>query len=116
MTMTISLIGIMFVFLNPIFHINSNSNPDPYYCQGHTIYSGAASESVAYFSTNGFACQEFYNPSDFFLDILSPDSRSPELEQESSSRIKLLSGQWADSGPRIMVGLGLGLRSKLGLE
>ena len=59
------------------------------------MYSGVASDAVDYFATGGFHCQEFYNPSDFFLDILSPDNRNNDLEKESSSRITRLGDAWA---------------------
>lgn len=63
--------------------------------EGRTMYSGVASDAVDYFATGGFHCQEFYNPSDFFLDILSPDNRNNDLEKESSSRITRLGDAWA---------------------
>ena len=68
--------------------------------EGRTMYSGIASEAVDYFAAGGFNCQEFYNPSDFFLDILSPDNRSIDLEKSSSSRILMLGDAWAERGSR----------------
>jgi ATP-binding cassette, subfamily G (WHITE), eye pigment precursor transporter len=64
--------------------------------EGRTMYSGVARDAVDYFATGGFNCQQFYNPSDFFLDILSPDNRSPELEKASSERILMLGDAWAE--------------------
>ena len=63
--------------------------------EGRTMYSGAASDAVDYFASGGFHCQQFYNPSDFFLDILSPDNRSPESDKESGERILMLGDAWA---------------------
>ena len=37
------------------------------------------SEAIPFFSTTGNHCPRNYNPSDFFLDVLSPDSRTPEV-------------------------------------
>ena len=65
------------------------------------MYSGVANDAVDYFASGGYLCQEFYNPSDFFLDILSPDNRSPEQEKESSERILLLGAAWAERGAQL---------------
>lgn len=48
--------------------------------EGTLMYHGKASMAVDYFSSlsrvNGeFTCPNNYNPSDFFLDLLSPDHR-----------------------------------------
>jgi hypothetical protein len=40
---------------------------------------------------------KFYNPADYFLDILSPDTRSKELDQESTNRILFLSDKWTET-------------------
>lgn len=66
--------------------------------EGRTMYSGIASDAVDYFASGGYICQEFYNPSDFFLDILSPDNRSSAQVKESSQRILTLGDAWAARG------------------
>lgn len=48
--------------------------------EGSLMYYGDAAKAVDYFSTlsrfeNEFTCPHNYNPSDFFLDLLSPDHR-----------------------------------------
>ena len=62
--------------------------------EGRTMYSGPASEATDYFSLTGFRCSSFFNPSDFFLDLLSPDNRDPESEEISQARIKRLGDAW----------------------
>lgn len=37
-----------------------------------------------------------YNPSDYFLDLLSPDRRSPEVEEETMNRIHFLVQKWLE--------------------
>ncbi len=55
--------------------------------EGKQMFFGHASEAVKYFSAAGYPCPSHFNPSDYFLDILSPDTRSPELEEQSFKRI-----------------------------
>ena len=43
---------------------------------------------------NGYSCPKFFNPADYFLDVLSPDTRSAELELATGTRILQLSEQW----------------------
>jgi energy-coupling factor transporter ATP-binding protein EcfA2 len=66
--------------------------------EGRAMYSGLASEAVDYFNSTGFRCHDFFNPADYFLDILSPDNRSHELEVESAARIQRLGDEWVYRG------------------
>jgi ATP-binding cassette subfamily G (WHITE) protein 2 len=80
------------------------------------MYSGVASEAVNYFASatsGGFVCQQYYNPSDFFLDILSPDNRNEQLEIESSNRILLLGDAWLKSASRLEKSISIDDLSKL---
>ena len=62
--------------------------------EGRTMFLGNAKEAQKHFETLGFSCPPFFNPSDYFLDILSPDIRSIESENKSQSTIKLLGDAW----------------------
>jgi len=62
--------------------------------EGHTIFQGKADLAVAYFNKFSFSCPLDYNPADYFLDILSPDSRTTEKDSESEERILFLAQQW----------------------
>eukprot|EP00607_Mallomonas_marina_P004883 CAMPEP_0182437988 /NCGR_PEP_ID=MMETSP1167-20130531/85430_1 /TAXON_ID=2988 /ORGANISM="Mallomonas Sp, Strain CCMP3275" /LENGTH=574 /DNA_ID=CAMNT_0024631123 /DNA_START=83 /DNA_END=1804 /DNA_ORIENTATION=+ len=62
--------------------------------EGHTIYSGIASQAAGYFNNLGHSNPSLFNPADFFLDILSPDNRSEERDAESQQRIETLAMQW----------------------
>ena len=62
--------------------------------EGQTMYSGPAADAVAYFSTHGHVTPDTFNPADYFLDILSPDTRSVEEEIATKNRIQHLGNQW----------------------
>ncbi len=44
----------------------------------------------------GFRCPKLFNPSDYFLDILSFDNRTPELDVASTDQVKRLGDLWED--------------------
>ncbi len=62
--------------------------------EGRTIYEGSAAESSEYFRSRGFPCPELFNPSDFYLDLTSPDTRTEASRYESAARIKQLDDLW----------------------
>ena len=62
--------------------------------EGRCAYFGGCLTSVDYFAALEYICPVSFNPSDYFLDILSPDNRSPEAEEESRNRIQFLSDNW----------------------
>jgi len=64
--------------------------------EGHAVYLGDAVGACPYFEQLGFACPQFFNPADFFLDKLSPDLRSSDREVESSNRIASLAAAWEE--------------------
>jgi ABC-type multidrug transport system ATPase subunit len=66
--------------------------------RGRTMYMGDASSAADWFASRGLPCPKLFNPSDFFLDILSPDNRSPELEQQSTAQIDMLGVAWSQQG------------------
>lgn len=63
--------------------------------EGRTMFMGDASQATAYFEAQGHPCPKLFNPSDFFLDILSPDTRTGTSRRESSERIRILAASWA---------------------
>ena len=64
--------------------------------EGRCIYLGEAKRAAEHFAAAGYPAPKYFNPADFFLDILSPDSRSPELEASSGKRILELAQYWTD--------------------
>ena len=62
--------------------------------EGKTMFYGDAKNAVEYFKVLKYPCPEDFNPSDFFLDLLSPDNRSAESEEETRNRIRHLGQAW----------------------
>ncbi|XP_047458534.1 ATP-binding cassette sub-family G member 8 isoform X2 [Mugil cephalus] len=63
---------------------------------GSAVYCGAAREMVPYFTALGHPCPRYCNPSDFYVDLISIDRRSPEREAECLERARLLSAQFME--------------------
>ena len=61
---------------------------------GQVMYMGNANEAVDYFITHGYQCPLDFNPSDYFLDILSPDTRSQTADETSHKQIASLGDHW----------------------
>ena len=62
--------------------------------EGRAMYLGNSNEAITHFTNLGHPCPAFFNPSDFFLDILSPDIRSADAEQRTATRIQDLGDAW----------------------
>ena len=62
--------------------------------EGRTMYYGDAANAVTHFALAGHKCPEVFNPSDYFLDLLSPDNRTAETEQATRNRIQHLGDRW----------------------
>jgi len=66
--------------------------------EGQTIYAGTASSAKWYFEKHGYHCPDNFCPSDYFLDIISMDYRSPSLEAKTGKRIMMLADAWEQNG------------------
>ena len=64
--------------------------------EGRTMYYGPARAAVEHFAAVGHRCPQVFNPSDFFLDLLSPDNRTVETEEATRNRIQHLGDQWLE--------------------
>ena len=71
---------------------------------GRTVYLGPAPGALEFFNAGGHFCPQSFNPSDFYLDVLSPDSRTPELEAAASARILALASQVRTMAPCALPG------------
>ncbi|TDH01473.1 hypothetical protein EPR50_G00180540 [Perca flavescens] len=60
---------------------------------GSAVYCGAARDMVPYFTALGYPCPRYCNPSDFYVDLISIDRRSPEREAECLERSRVLAEQ-----------------------
>lgn len=45
---------------------------------------GDVADAIPFFNSTGNQCPRNFNPSDFFLDVLSPDSRTEEVRRSAT--------------------------------
>ncbi|KAL8901093.1 MAG: hypothetical protein Q9207_005380, partial [Kuettlingeria erythrocarpa] len=64
---------------------------------GAAVYSGAVKDCLPYFDKLGYPLPAFVNPAEFLVDLAAIDNRSPELEQESTTRVEALRQAWSTS-------------------
>ena len=55
---------------------------------GQLLWDGPSSDAIEHFSKLGYPLPPNTNPSDFFLDVITIDRRTPELLEQSSARIE----------------------------
>uniref|UniRef100_A0A673BSB5 ATP-binding cassette sub-family G member 8 n=2 Tax=Sphaeramia orbicularis TaxID=375764 RepID=A0A673BSB5_9TELE len=63
---------------------------------GSAVYCGPACDMVPYFTALGYPCPRYCNPSDFYVDLISIDRRSPEQEAECLERARVLAEQFEE--------------------
>ena len=54
---------------------------------GSPLYSGSTSRCLPYFEDRGHVLPRFVNPAEFLIDLAAVDTRTPEAEEKSSSRV-----------------------------
>ncbi|XP_062989093.1 broad substrate specificity ATP-binding cassette transporter ABCG2-like [Elgaria multicarinata webbii] len=54
--------------------------------KGEIIFAGAAGEATTYFNSIGYQCEQFNNPLDFFLDVISGEVIQSQPEESFSSK------------------------------
>uniref|UniRef100_G3P948 ATP-binding cassette sub-family G member 8 n=1 Tax=Gasterosteus aculeatus aculeatus TaxID=481459 RepID=G3P948_GASAC len=64
---------------------------------GSAVYCGPARDMVHYFTALGYPCPRYCNPSDFYVDLISIDRRSPEREAECLERSAVLAERFMES-------------------
>ena len=69
--------------------------------QGRVMYFGPAKDAVAYFSALNFHCPAQFNPADYFIDLISVDSRSPDAEALTKKRVAVLADKHSNSAPLV---------------
>ncbi|KAJ3017894.1 UNVERIFIED_CONTAM: ABC transporter G member 24 [Siphonaria sp. JEL0065] len=62
--------------------------------KGTTVWSGKSNDAIGHFESLGFPLPAFTNPSDFFLDVITLDQRTPESLKENLDRIDILEKAW----------------------
>ncbi|KAJ6255936.1 hypothetical protein Dda_9227 [Drechslerella dactyloides] len=64
--------------------------------RGQPVYCGTQANALPYFSSLGYDLPEHFNPADFIIDTSAIDSRTPEAEVSSLSRVNALVASWRD--------------------
>eukprot|EP00835_Amoeboradix_gromovi_P004966 NODE_426_length_8844_cov_0.449857.p1 type:complete len:437 gc:universal NODE_426_length_8844_cov_0.449857:1398-2708(+) len=67
--------------------------------QGKPVFFGPTKQAIQHFADLGFPCPRLTNPADHFIDIITPDLRTPELADSSLKRINKLQDAWAFKSP-----------------
>lgn len=62
--------------------------------KGRPAYSGPAQQCLEYFAELGYELPPFVNPAEYFIDVVAVDTRTPEQEEESSSRVESIVQSW----------------------
>jgi hypothetical protein len=62
-------------------------------------------QGLSHFSALGYPCPELTNPSDFFLDTITVDFRTPDRAVTSTERITLFQKKWSSMQPAAPSGL-----------
>mmetsp|Transcript_8531 Transcript_8531/g.7643 ORF Transcript_8531/g.7643 Transcript_8531/m.7643 type:complete len:481 (+) Transcript_8531:366-1808(+) len=62
--------------------------------EGRTMYYGPSNYAIDYFNKIGYSCPTQYNPADYFLDLVSLDTRTIQSEIETRNTIELLVTFW----------------------
>lgn len=63
---------------------------------GSAVYCGTARDMVPYFTALGYPCPRYCNPSDFYVDLISIDRRSAEIEAECLQRARVLAEEFKE--------------------
>ncbi|KAG5975653.1 hypothetical protein E4U55_007602 [Claviceps digitariae] len=68
--------------------------------KGSPVYSGSITDCLPWFMACGFSLPPFVNPAEFIVDLAAVDSRTPELEAETTARVNILQAAWQDESIR----------------
>lgn len=69
---------------------------------GQQVYFGPATDALGYFQSLGYQCPQHFNPADYFLDILSVETKTVEMEEASRSRISGFVQYWKLHRPTLV--------------
>lgn len=72
--------------------------------EGRVMYFGPANDAVPYFAALSFRSPAQFNPADFFLDLLSIDPRSADLELNTYARVDFLANKFEGQQEPIAIG------------
>ncbi|KAI1746956.1 hypothetical protein F4782DRAFT_468209 [Xylaria castorea] len=75
--------------------------------KGSLVYSGPTGNCIPWFSSLGYELPPFVNPAEFAIDHAAIDNRTPELEEESTTRVERLKVAWVDNSRNMFEHLSL---------
>jgi ABC-type multidrug transport system ATPase subunit len=55
--------------------------------EGRLMFFGPVAQALSYFNSLGYECPQHFNPADYYLDILSVSTKSPEAELDTRTRV-----------------------------
>ncbi|OCF32364.1 ABC transporter [Kwoniella heveanensis BCC8398] len=67
--------------------------------KGEIVYSGLRSDCLGWFKGLGHEVEKGVNPLDFLIDVSSVDNRTPEAEEISLERVRVLVNAWNTRSP-----------------
>ncbi|XP_044276411.1 broad substrate specificity ATP-binding cassette transporter ABCG2-like isoform X2 [Varanus komodoensis] len=67
--------------------------------KGEIIFAGPAREATAYFNSIGYQCEQFNNPLDFFLDVISGEVIQSQTKEDFGSKSSFSSSSSLDKSP-----------------
>lgn len=67
---------------------------------GGPVFSGPINDCLPWFDKQGFHIPPFVNPAEFVIDVAAVDNRTPELELETTNKVKNLKLAWNDESKR----------------
>ncbi|KAI9208487.1 ABC-2 type transporter-domain-containing protein [Polychytrium aggregatum] len=79
---------------------------------GKTLWMGTTAAALMHFDELGYHLPDKTNPSDFFMDIITLDQRTPELSEQSQSRIEKFQQAWETRRTR----MNTNVPSEVGIE
>lgn len=69
--------------------------------KGSLVYSGPSNECMPWLAGLGYELPPFVNPAEFAIDHAAIDSRTPELEGESTARVARLKAAWKEHSGKL---------------
>ncbi|KAI1260233.1 P-loop containing nucleoside triphosphate hydrolase protein [Xylariaceae sp. FL1019] len=71
--------------------------------RGGAVYSGPRTDCMPWFSSLGFECPEYVNPAEFVIDLAAIDNRTPQLEEETTARVRRLKASWTEHSEKPVI-------------
>lgn len=73
--------------------------------KGSPVYSGSTAKCIDWFNDSGMEIPPFVNPAEHLIDATAIDTRSPELEEQSTQRVDRFKSLWLGQGEKPTVSI-----------